>query len=140
MKKALFSLISAALLAGCATIRSSDAGGRQMVDIENTCWMLLYCIPLASGEPNEPNEVLCRAFQNSATLENNMRMLDRARKESGATRVENLASRFSDTTYLFLLNRYSCQTSAELVNDEQPPKTSHENNTTRSQIKGVHAR
>lgn len=140
MKKALFSLISAALLAGCATIRSSDAGGRQMVDIENTCWMLLYCIPLASGEPNDPNEVLCRAFQNSATLENNMRMLDRARKESGATRVENLASRFSDTTYLFLLNRYSCQTSAELVNDEQPPKTSHENNTTRSQIKGVHAR
>lgn len=140
MKKALFSLISAALLAGCATIRSSDAGGRQMVDIENTCWMLLYCIPLASGEPNEPNEVLCRAFQNSATLENNMRMLDRARKEAGATRVENLASRFSNTTYLFLLNRYSCQTSAELVNDEQPPKTSHENNTTRSQIKGVHAR
>lgn len=140
MKKALFSLISAALLAGCATIRSSDAGGRQMVDIENTCWMLLYCIPLASGEPNEPNDVLCRAFQNSATLENNMRMLDRARKEAGATRVENLASRFSDTTYLFLLNRYSCQTSAELVNDEQPPKTSHENNTTRSQIKGVHAR
>lgn len=140
MKKALFSLISAALLAGCATIRSSDAGGRQMVDIENTCWMLLYCIPLASGEPNEPNEVLCRAFQNSATLENNMRMLDRARKEAGATRVENLASRFSDTTYLFLLNRYSCQTSAELVNGEQPPKTSHENNTTRSQIKGVHAR
>ena len=140
MKKALFSLISAALLAGCATIRSSDAGGRQMVDIENTCWMLLYCIPLASGEPNEPNEVLCRAFQNSATLENNMKMLDRARKEAGATRVENLASRFSDTTYLFLLNRYSCQTSVELVNDEQPPKTSHENNTTRSQIKGVHAR
>lgn len=140
MKKALFSLISAALLAGCATIRSSDAGGRQMVDIENTCWMLLYCIPLASGEPNEPNEALCRAFQNSATLKNNMKMLDRARKEAGATRIENLASRFSDTTYLFLLNRYSCQTSAELVNDEQPPKTSHENNTTRSQIKGVHAR
>ena len=118
MKSSLF-LILTALLTGCATVRYSDVGGRKMVDVENTRWsaylVFFPVFPIASGEPDEPNEEMCRIFQDSMTLENNMKLLDYARVKSGARGIRNLTTRFSDTTYCFFLKRYSCQTSAELV-------------------------
>ena len=117
--KTMTFLILAALLAGCATVRYSDVGGRKMVDVENTRWsaylVFFPIFPIASGEPDAPNEEMCRIFQDSMTLENNMKLLDYALEKSGAQGVRNLTTRFSDTTYCFFLKRYSCQTSAELV-------------------------
>ncbi len=125
--KTMTFLLLAALLAGCATVRYSDEGGRKMVDVENTCWSAYFVFfpvfPIASGEPDAPNEEMCRIFQNTMTLENNMRLLDYARTKSGATGIKNLTSRFSDTTYCFFLKRYSCQTSAELVSPKLFLKT-----------------
>ncbi len=122
MKMTLLALL-ATLLTGCATVRYSEEGGRKMVDVENTCWTVYFfffpVFPIASGEPDAPNEEMCRIFQDSVTLENNMKLLDYARVRHGEGEVKNLTSRFSDTTYCFFIKRYSCQTSAELVDGVQ---------------------
>lgn len=139
MRGVLFAL-AAAVLTGCATVRYSEVGDRMMVDIENTCWMAFFFIPLASGEPRHPNEATFRPFQNSATLENNMAMLDSARRKKGAATVRDLTSRFNESSYILFLKRYSCQTSAELVRETKPKVRPNENNPTHPQIKSLHAR
>lgn len=140
MKKIFLTLTAAALLSGCATVRYSEMGDRMMVDIENTCWMAFFFIPLASGEPKHPNEETFRLFQNSATLDNNMKMLDSLRQRKGAVGVRDLTSRFNETSYIFFLKRYSCQTSAELVRAEESKERPNENYPTRPKIESLHAR
>ena len=116
-----FGLALAALSCGCATVKYSDEGGKHMVNIVNTGWYLLDLIPLASGNPELPNECSFRLFRQTTTLQNNIKMLDYAVTERDATDVRSVKSYWTDETVLFiLLKRHECHTSAELVLDAAP--------------------
>ena len=88
MRRALIA-IAALALAGCASVRHCDVGGRHMVVIDNTGWYFLNVVPLASGNPERPNSCSCRLFRQTTTLENNMKMLDREAKEMLVETVES---------------------------------------------------
>lgn len=106
---------AAATLCGCATVRYSDAGGRHMVDIVNSGWYLLNFIPIASGDPELPNENRCRFFKQTATLGNNMKLLDYAVTERKARGVKSIKSYSTDENVLIILFKRHCvHTSAEL--------------------------
>ena len=113
--KTTLTLLLLLALTGCATVRYSDEGGKAQCDIENTCWKLFLCIPVGSGEPDEPNGVDFRLFRNSATVENHMKILDFACKAKNARATRNVVSRTTDESYSFLLKRTALHTSAELV-------------------------
>lgn len=113
--KRLLVIIAAALVGGCATVKVESEAGRTMCDIENSCWYLFMCIPMGSGDPEAPNKDLCRFFRDTATLENNVRMLDYAVERKQAKGAKNVTSRFSDEKYTFILKRTTCHTSAELI-------------------------
>ena len=114
-------------LAGCATARFSNVGGRTIADVTNTGWYLFNVIPLASGNPAEPNAVGCRLFSNTVTLENNLRMLDFAMRdylsdpaELAHTRFGEVISYTTDESVLFFLfKRHACHTSAELIRNTE---------------------
>lgn len=101
---------------GCATVTYSEAGGRTMVDISNSGWYLLNFIPLASGDPDKPNAGTCRLFRQTTTLENNIRMLDRAVEERKASGVKSVTSHWTDENVMIILFKRHCMhTSAELL-------------------------
>ena len=108
-------LFAALLCSGCAIVKTSSEGGREMVAIENSCWYLLNCIPLASGNPEAPNERDFKFGVKTMTLDNNMRMLEAEMTRRGYTRYRDLVSYTADESYLvILLKRRSLYTSAEL--------------------------
>lgn len=112
-------IIAAAAMCGCANVRYSDEGGRHMVDIVNTGWYLLNLIPIASGNPEYPNECSCKLFRQTTTLQNNIRMLDYAVTQRDARDVRSVKSYWTDESILFiLLKRHTCHTSAELILDD----------------------
>ena len=113
----LAAILAAALaLAGCASVRYCDVGGKNMVVVENTGWYFLNVIPLASGNPDKPNKCSCRLFRQTTTLANNMKMLENAAKEHGAVDIVNTNSGWTDESVLFIIfKRHMCQTSAELI-------------------------
>ena len=119
--------VAAALLAsGCTTVLKSKEFGDVKVDggatpvatvgIENSVWLLLNCIPLASGSPEHPNSYKCRLFRNTVNLPNNMEVLRAEMAREGVREVANLTSHYADEKYLFfLLARRACHTSAVLI-------------------------
>lgn len=113
-----YALLFAAFLAisGCATVNYSDAGARTMVDITNSGWYLFNFIPIASGNPDRPNESDCRFFKETATVENNIKMLDFAATERKAKTIKSIKSSWTDESVLIiLLKRHAVHTSAELI-------------------------
>ena len=111
-------LLLLALLAftGCATVEYSNAGGRTMVDITNSGWYLFNLIPIASGNPDCPNEADCTFFKETATVENNVKMLDFAATERKAKTIRSIKSSWTDEcVFIILLKRHVIHTSAELV-------------------------
>ena len=119
MKHAFVKLIIGAFLAflfcGCASVRTSKIG-KTMVDIEISSWQLFSFIPLASGNHMAPNEISCRLFMNTVTIENNMKLLDYAIRKEGATGVRDIVSYSTDEyVFIFLLRRHTMHTSAELI-------------------------
>lgn len=124
--KTSVALLCATLLAGCATVEESTLYHGVTVEpaetpvatleIQNTCWLVLGCLPLGSGDPLLPNECACRLFVNTATLENNIRMLEKAARDRGAARLANLTSHTSDESKFFILvTRRAIRTSACLI-------------------------
>ena len=124
MRKILLAAVFAC--SGCATIhRANDYHGMgiedgeaplETVEIENTGWLLIKCIPLGSGDPHHPNEKTCRFFRNTVTLQNNLEMLEDEMERVGATRVANLTSRKTDESmFILLLTRRSYHSSAVLL-------------------------
>ena len=118
--------VLAVAMVGCASIHTAnefhgvalegDETPIESVEIENTGWSLLKCIPLGSGDPDEPNERSCRLFTNTVTLSNNVSLLRREMARVHATRVANLTSRKTEETILFiLLTRNAYHTSAILL-------------------------
>lgn len=114
MAKAL--LIAAfAAAGGCASINISRVG-KVMVDVENTNWLLFNFIPIASGNPERPNESDCQFFCDTVNLENNIAMVNYAVEKHGAVGVRDIISYTTDEYVLFILLKHHCMhTSAELV-------------------------
>ena len=112
-------LLAGALLAGgCATVRYSHVGGTAMVEIENTGWYLLDFIPLGSGDPDYPNDSTCRLFDDTVSLENNMRLLNWAVRRDGAKRAVDVTSHMTDEkVFIIFLKRLAYHTSARLIKD-----------------------
>ena len=115
--KRLAAVAALALAAsGCASVRISHEGDRSVVDIVNTGWYLFNIIPIASGNPHNPNGCSCKLFRRTVTLENNMRLLDYAMRKEGADSFGDLVSYTTDESVLFfLLKRHACHSSSELV-------------------------
>ncbi len=118
--------------AGCASVKMTRAFNGVKVDngytplatvsIENTGWFLFNCIPLASGNPERPNDADWHFFRNTVTLDNNMKMLDATMARHGATCFEHLTSHLKDDFYyFFILYRRTCQTSVVILRAEDNP-------------------
>lgn len=112
----MLAIAAAALASGCASVRISHEGGRTVADIVNTGWYLFNVIPIASGNPNDPNGCSCRLFRRTVTLENNMKLLDYAMRKEGANGFGDLVSYTTDESVLFFFfKRHACHSSAELL-------------------------
>lgn len=121
MKYAAVFLV-AALLAGCSTVTISR-NGATMVNIENSGWYLLNFIPLASGNPANPNSFSTRLFSKTVTLESNIKMLDKVIKDEGAVAVKDLTSFTTDEHILLILfKRHAYHTSAQLLMQADLPE------------------
>ncbi len=135
MMKRLIPLVAAATFfaCGCTTVLKSkefgdvktDGGSTPVaaVEIENSVWLLLNFIPIASGSPDHPNLNRCKLFRNTVNLPNNMKVLQSELELEGVTEVTNLTSHYLEENYLFfLLARRACHTSAVLVKPDANDK------------------
>lgn len=126
--KIFCALAAAALFAGCTSVLSTgdfkgvvhsprpDSEPVALVEIENSGWFILECIPFASGDPRYPNRCKCRFFRDTVTLENNLKALEAEMKRAGADGVADLTSHWTDeSALLILLTRRACHTSALLL-------------------------
>lgn len=120
-------IAAAAVLSGCATVSRVD-GARchaetmgaisalESVQVMNSGWKLLSCIPLASGDPRNPGKVTCRLFRDTVKLQSQLDMLEAEARRVGAKKVENVMTSYSEErVFLFLLLREKILTSATLV-------------------------
>lgn len=115
MKRLITLGLAALFAAGCATVKVDDEGGHRLCEIENNYWSLLGLVPLGSGDPELPNKNLCSFFQNTATVENNLKMLADACRRHHSGDVQNVVSHVVNRNYCFILCRHTLHTSAELM-------------------------
>ena len=124
--KRFAAILMCALLGGCATVTVSRDGAT-MVNIENSGWYLLNFIPIASGNPARPNSCTTRLFSKTVTLENNVKMLDKAIRDEGAVAVRDINSfTIDEHVLLILLKRHAYHTSAQLLMKEDMEETKAE--------------
>ena len=118
MKKLCGFIFLACALSGCAAYSLSEEGGRLTADIENSGWLFCKAVPLFSGDPAAPNRGAFRLFENTVTLENNMKILTSAMHDAGAYRFKNLTSHYTEESIFILLFTHKVyHTSAELEKD-----------------------
>ncbi len=116
MKRLVLLAILSSLLAGCCTVNTCNRGGHDMVEIENFGWRLLGFIPIASGDPEYPNQEVCVWFCDSVLLDVNMMLLDDEMRRQGARGVKDLVSYTSEEQiFPFIFKRKTYHTSAELI-------------------------
>lgn len=109
-------LVVGSLFAGCCSYRVSTVGDRTMCDIDNSCLLVFVGLPVASGDPEHPNENESVAFTDTTTLSNNLSIAYRAMSRHGANALHNVTSfRTEEQFFFFLLKRSTLHTSAELV-------------------------
>ena len=124
--KGLLIAVLAVSLTGCSSVRGiTDFRGVkvedemepvEVVDVYNTNWLLLSLLPIASGDPDNPDGWTTCFFRDKATLENQMRMLEAEARRVGAERAINVTTVSTDeTAFLFLFLREKLHTSAVLV-------------------------
>ena len=118
--------VLAAALCGCSSVRGiadfrgvkveDGAEPIEVVDIYNTNWLLLSLLPIASGDPDNPDGWTTCFFRDKATVENQIRMLEDEAKRVGARRAVNVSTTSTDeAAFLFLFLREKYHTSAVLV-------------------------
>ena len=114
------------ILCGCSSVkRITDFRGVkvedglepiEVVDVYNTNWLLLSLLPIASGDPENPDGWTTCFFRNTATVENQIRMLEDEAKRVGASRAVNVSTTSTDEAALLILFlREKYHTSAVLV-------------------------
>lgn len=118
--------VLAAALCGCSSVRGiADFRGVkvedgvepiEVVDIYNTNWLFLSLLPIASGDPDNPDGWTTCFFRDKATVENQIRMLEAEAKRVGASRAINVTTVSTDeAAFLILFLREKFHTSAVLV-------------------------
>ena len=121
-----FALAFALVACGCSSVkRITDFGNVkvenglepiEVVDIYNTNWLLLSLLPIASGDPDNPDGWTTCFFRDKATVENQVRMLENEASRVGARRAINVMTTSTDEQALLLLFlREKLHTSAVLV-------------------------
>jgi len=117
--------IAALLMCGCCTVASShdfrgakvdgNANPIAVLAIDNSGWYFLGCIPIVTGDPDNPGHV--RFFHDTVTLENNIKMLANKARQEKATNIANLTSRVRDDLAigLFIFGRKQVFTSAVIT-------------------------
>ena len=114
MKKAL--IFSIFLLGGCCMSKVCDRGGHEMCYIENSGWKILNFIPIASGDPDFVNQNQSLWFEDTVTLDTNMKLLEREMKKHGSTAYRDIISyRSEEQVFILLLKRHTLHTSAEIL-------------------------
>ena len=120
------SLACVIALCGCSSVkRLTDFRGVkvedglepvEVVDIYNTNWLLLSLLPVASGDPDNPDGWTTCFFRDKATVENQVKMLEDEAKRVGASRAVNVMTTSTDeAAFLILFLREKFHTSAVLV-------------------------
>ena len=118
--------ILAVSLLGCSSVRGiADFRGVkvedgvepiEVVDIYNTNWLLLSLLPIASGDPDNPDGWTTCFFRDKATVENPIRMLEAEAKRVGASRAVSVTTTSTEEeAFLILFLREKYHTSAVLV-------------------------
>lgn len=90
----------------------------EVVDVYNTNWLFLSlaCLPVASGDPDNPDGWTTRFFRNTVTLENQLKMLENEVKRVGARKAIDVTTTSTDESLLWILFlREKYHTSAVLV-------------------------
>jgi len=100
---------------GCATVKASTEEGRTIVSGECTSWRIFWWIPLFGGDCDDPNDDYCAWFQNTATLENSVKLLDYACRKKHARGVKDVNTLVEEEHFFFIMRRTAIYTSAELV-------------------------
>lgn len=122
----LLAAAALALSAGCASVSvSDDVGGVRVegglepiesVEVSNTSWLFFACLPIASGDVDNPNGHTCDWFSNTATPANQLKMLQAEADRVGARRALNVTTLTTDEDFfLFVFLRNKIHTSAVLV-------------------------
>lgn len=105
----------AVLFVGCTSVSVSTQGGHETVMVQNSRCSLLG-LPLISGDPDYPNLEVGSWFEDTLSLETNLRLLDREVVKRGGRRSAGLHSSRDDEQLLpFLLTRSILTSSAEIV-------------------------
>ena len=125
LSKSTFALAFAATLCGCASVtplktpsdlKVGDVVPVEAVEISNSAWYLLSCIPLFSGDVDRPNVGGCKLFQDTLTLQNQMKMLEAEARRVGATRAFDVSTATDEESiFFFVLKHWRVHTSAVLV-------------------------
>jgi len=116
MRKLLALLALGATLAGCYSINVSDEGGRKMCLVDNSCLLLFGFIPIVSGDITSEFDTDFVFWQDTTTVENNLRLVERAMRQERATNWRETSSfRDNESVLVFLLKRTTLRTSAELI-------------------------
>lgn len=116
MKRFSLLVLSLVALTGCSTVNVSHEGGRDMCHIATSSWKLLNSVPIISGDVEHPNEVSCVWFENTATPEGNMKILDKTLRDYNATQIQTLTSYMTEETiFIILFKRQICHLSVELL-------------------------
>lgn len=127
MRQAIVAVAMSALV-GCSTTltrlpatkmpSSSDVRPLEVVEISNACLLLLSFLPIASGDPQSPNSWGSCWFEDTTTVENQLKMLEDESARIGATRAVDVTTlRTDESLFFFLLQREKIHTSAVLVRD-----------------------
>ena len=120
------SLVCVLTLCGCSSVKrltdfrgvKVDSGLEpiEVVDIYNTNWLFLSLLPIASGDPDNPDGWTTCFFRDKATVENQVKMLEDEAKRVGASRAVNVMTTSTDeAAFLILFLREKFHTSAVLV-------------------------
>lgn len=117
--KRIAMILAALTFGGCCSIKTTTTEGRTMCVVETYGWRLWDLFPIASGNPDSPDESGIRWFTDTVTLENNQKLLDRAMKRAGASAIVFENSYMTDEQTLFTFYRRSLYTSAELLFEEK---------------------
>jgi len=115
-----------ALAVGCATVKISDSVGNvkvengatpiESVDVTNMAWYFLACLPIASGDTDNPNGHTCKWFSDTTDVEHQLKMLQDEADRVGAKRAENVTTiTYDEDFFLFVFVRTKIHTSAVLV-------------------------
>lgn len=108
--------LSLSLAIGCTSVYRVDYDNdTRQVEVSNTCWLFLACLPIASGDVDNPSGWGCDWFSRTTTVENQMAMLSRESEMFGAKEIDDLVTFTTDEDcLLFVFVREKIHTMATL--------------------------